>query len=70
MLDLYSELVSAGVELDSHESDLYAPNVGTVRDIAAKLGVKGEPFICQLTGRPMLDFPFRFTPFWQRRLAK
>ena len=70
MPDLYAMLVSAGVEVDNHESDLYAPNDGIVRECADKCGVKGEPFTCQLTGRAMLDFPFHFTPFWQRRMAK
>lgn len=61
---LYEALVSAGIEVSSHESDLYAPNVGTVRDIADKIGVRGVPFTCNVTGRAMLEFPFMFDPFW------
>lgn len=61
----YAALVAAGVELDSHESDLYALDTSRSRAILYAHGKAVIPFRAT-DGRVWLDIPFGFDPFWAK----
>lgn len=57
---VYQQLVAAGVELDSHESDLYALDTPAARAIVANSGRSWSRFISNRDGRAWLEVPFAF----------
>lgn len=65
-------MVEAGVEVDSHESDLYVP----VNDVSRKLINEYEHkgivsiFRSQLTGTDWYDIPFANDPWWEAKLEQ
>lgn len=67
MATLYDDLIAAGCETDSHESDLYVADTPEARDIMHKHGTTGQPFRSNVDGRIWLDVPFEFSPFWRKR---
>lgn len=65
---IYKQLQAAGVELDSHASDLYAK----VSDVSKPI-VEAYKFRQQVTvfksnkdGAAWYDIPFAFDPYWDR----
>jgi hypothetical protein len=67
-MSLYDELKSAGVELDNHESDLYAKVCPESTNIIHRAGkVMPEVFISELDKMPWYDIPFAFDPWWIKR---
>lgn len=71
-MNIYEQLKKAGVELDSHESDLYAK----CGEISCRIIEKYEhranvrTFTSQIDGKRWYDIPFAYTPFWDKRTAK
>jgi hypothetical protein len=64
MPSLYQELVSLGMQIDSHESDLYVPvNEQTSAVIRKCQRIAGiTVFKSELD-----DIPFAYEPFWSAR---
>jgi hypothetical protein len=63
---LYAEALEAGLVAGHHESDLYLTNTGEARALVAKHGRIAYGFRDAVTGKPSLDVPFAFQPFWDR----
>lgn len=69
-MTLYEELKAAGIETDSHESDLYAPDTPEVVAILARYPTENKTsraFVNQIDKKLWFDIPFAFTPFWQAK---
>lgn len=69
---LYQELKNLDVEMDNHESDLYVEKTSEVMDILSKPEYKLEKknasvFKDQITGKPMLEIPFAYDPFFGKK---
>lgn len=75
-MSLYSELVQAKIETDSHESDLYFPYTPESRAILARHPVArgvARHFINQAEphkGELWVDVPFAYEPWWEKRVGK
>lgn len=67
-MSLYTELVEAGIDINSHESDLYFP---VSKESTAILDRHPEltwsTFIHQATGISWYDVPFMYEPWWRER---
>lgn len=74
VLDLYTELVNAGVPVSGRESDLYVPITPLSKAIVLRVDparlMRRFEFTCQITGVRHWDFPFQYTPFWQNVARK
>ena len=68
-MNLYTELVNANCQIDSHESDLYALVTPVSTPIVEKYsgGDRVRTFRSQIDGRIWFDLPFAFIPFWEKR---
>lgn len=67
-MNLYETLTAAGIETDSHESDLYFPLTGNSATILSQFpGTSHSLFKCQRTGLVWVDAAFAFTPFWEAK---
>ncbi len=69
---LHQQLLAAGVELDSHESDLYAKVTPESTRILEDAGIvidghNASVFTSQADGEQWYDLPFRYDPFWARK---
>jgi hypothetical protein len=64
---LYARAKAEGLEMDSHESDLYLR--ATPRALALVSAEKRsfERFTDQRSGQPRIDVPFAYLPFWEAR---
>lgn len=67
---LYDAVIELGIEHDNHESDLYIPDNELTRELVAAFGHGSEKFRSNVDGKPWLDVPFQFVPFWQKREAR
>ena len=66
---LYGDLLAAGVQMDSHESDLYFQDTPESLAILRKYPDSAqiaEPFT-KLDGSRWWEVPFAFLPWWERR---
>ena len=63
------QLKEAGLELDSHESDLYVKNSDQARLIIAGYEFQQNVthFRSQIDGKIWLDIPFACDNWWQKR---
>jgi hypothetical protein len=71
MISIYEAAKSAGLRIDSHESDLYLFPAGTARTIVRNVGTKEQiatacPFVAS-DGELWLEVPFAYEPFWANR---
>jgi hypothetical protein len=71
-LSLYETLKAAGIETDSHESDLYFPATIEALQLLEiwkrdNYPVTTNYFTNQTTGKIWIDIPFHFDPFWQSK---
>lgn len=67
---LFSEIVAAGIEYDSHESDLYLPDCPAVHSILSRFPLEkagATRFVHQAMHTAWLDVPFAFLPYWEAR---
>ena len=77
---LYDRLLAAGVQLGSHESDLYAlvcpESIEIIRAhdavCSARLGheVRTGTFTSQIDGALWYDIPFAYDPWWEARALR
>lgn len=72
MKHIYTALLDAGVQLDNHESDLYAKVSDTSRAIIKTYydTYTIRTFRSEIDGELWYDIPFAFLPFWERRSAR
>lgn len=68
-MDIYKEMQSTGVEIASHESDLYVPVTAATRAIVDRYTSRDivTTFTDQATGKLWFDIPFAYTPFWEAK---
>jgi len=67
-MSLYKELVEAGIDINSHESDLYCPVTPESTEILARYPEVGwTTFTHQRTGTRWYDVPFMYDPWWRER---
>jgi hypothetical protein len=66
MPTVYEQLSRAGVELDHHESDLYARVTPESRAIVEAYEFRNNvtTFRSQIDGTPWYDVPFAYDPYW------
>lgn len=67
---LYGDLLAAGVQMDSHKSDLYFQDTPESLAILRKYPDSAhlaEPFTNRLDGSRWWEVPFAFLPWWERR---
>ncbi len=67
MSTLYEDLVAVGLEVSNWQSDLYVPATEEAKAIFRKHGQKLLYFKSNINGKSMLEAPFQFDPFWERR---
>lgn len=67
MSTLYEDLVAADQEVSNWQSDLYVPATEKAKAIFRKHGQKLLCFKSNINGKFMLEAPFQFDPFWERR---
>lgn len=72
-MSLYADMVAAAIPTDNHESDLYVPDTPEARAILARHGKKVDGwnvqrFTSAIDGKPWLDIPFAFQPYWDKRI--
>lgn len=68
---IYEQMRDAGVQMDSHQSDLYVPvNETTTAILHNSDDLFANPrdliFTNQTDGKQWYDLPFQFTPFWDK----
>ena len=72
-LTVYQELVEAGCDLDSHESDLYFKDTPEARRIVQEWESEtgqsacSAPFVDEVEHTRWLDVPFAYQPFWESK---
>lgn len=74
-MNIYDQMKAAGVQIDSHESDLYVPvNEQTTSILMSNIGLKGRlssmKFVSQIDGKVWYDIPFAYQPWWDARASK
>ena len=73
-MSIYTEMVQAGIETDSHASDLYVEDCPESRVILANHGksIDGHNVnrFKHADGKYWFLLPFKFTPFWERATSK
>ena len=68
-MSIYKQMTEAGVEIGSHESDLYVP----VNDVTAPIVAAYEhenivtTFTSNIDRKRWYDIPFAFDPYWEKR---
>lgn len=65
-MSLYTDLIEAGCEVSNWQSDLYVVRDDKALEIFKLHGQKPDVFKADSDGRPMLEAPFMFDPFWER----
>ena len=70
--ELFEAVKAQGIAYDNHESDLYVEATPEARALVAQYECRGNVtgFRHQVTGRPWLDVPFAFSPWWDARREK
>ena len=68
-MDIYKELKEANINLDCHESDLYAIVCDISSAIIAKYPFKSNitRFRSEIDGKIWFDIPFAYAPFWEKK---
>lgn len=68
-MNIYQEMVKAGVEITNHESDLYAKVTPESEAIVKAYEFKSNVrrFINNIDGLSWFDIPFAFSPYWIKR---
>lgn len=68
-MNIYEELITAGINLDHHESDLYVIICEASSKIVAKYPHKDNVtrFKSAIDGKMWYDIPFAYKPFWTKK---
>ena len=66
---IYLQLKEAGVQLDNHESDLYALVTDESKRILQSYKYKSQvtTFKSEIDKKLWFDIPFAFEPYWERK---
>jgi len=69
MICIYQQMIIAGQEIDSHESDLYVKVTDRSQEIVDVFEFKSnvKTFVSQIDGCLWFDIPFSYLPFWEKR---
>ncbi len=70
MKTLFDAIKSAGIDFNSHETDLYIPVTEETRAILAQFPLnKGNATIFrnQIDGKMWFDVPFAYVPAWEAK---
>ncbi len=66
-MSVYQKAKAAGLQIDSHESDLYLKDSPEAQKILREENATtARRFISQVDGLMWWDVPFEFDPFWER----
>lgn len=66
---LYSEIVAAGIDHGSHQSDLYVADCPQAREIIERYPIHKANIRIFTNGRTQsqwIDIPFAYQPFWDK----
>lgn len=68
---IHQQMLAAGVEIDNHESDLYAMVTPESTRILEEAGIaidghNASVFTSQIDGKRWYDLPFKYDPFWDK----
>ncbi len=63
-MSIYTDMKTAGLELDNHYSDLYVEDTPKTREILKKHHVSWSMFQNACNGKMWIDVPFMHEPFW------
>jgi hypothetical protein len=66
-MTLYEEIKAAGIETDSHESDLYVLATAEAFVILRKHKPVNFTRFVGNDGRNWLDVPFMYSPWWEHK---
>ena len=68
--DIYRAMKNAGVEISSHESDMYCPVNDCTKKIVKAYTYKGNVtvFHNQTDNALWYDVPFAYQPWWNKRI--
>lgn len=69
MTSIYEQLMLAGVDLDHHESDLYAEVTPESRRIVEAYQYRSNVTTYYTNGEQWYDIPFAFDPWWESHLG-
>jgi len=69
-MDIYEEIIKAGLLINHHESDLYVKKTPESEKIINNYLFKNSvtTFISQIDGEIWYDMPFVYTPFWKEKI--
>lgn len=69
MDSIYQELLAAGIELDHHQSDLYAKATDVSREIVQRYQFASivTTFRSNIDGSQWFDIPFAYEPYWEQK---
>lgn len=64
---IYQQCIEAGLEIDSHESDLYVIITPKSTELIDNYEFKNNvtTFVCQANGTKWYDIPFGYDPFYK-----
>ncbi len=69
-MSLYTDLVEAGIEVSNWQPDLYFPGSYESMEILAKYPKQTRTlFKSDIDGRPMVEAPFAFDPYWESKVV-
>lgn len=71
-LTLFEAIKAAGIQTDSHESDLYFPVTRESTAILARFvsAARASLFTSKVDGGRWYDVPFAYTPWWEAKQTK
>lgn len=68
-MSLYTDLMEEGIEVSNWQSDLYFPRNEVTLKIKSKYpNISYSYFNSNIDGKPMIEAPFQFDPFWNKEL--
>ena len=67
-MEIYDQMKAAGVDIASHETDLYVPVNDTTRKIISEYKFRSivTTFKNQIDGKQWYDIPFAYLPAWRQ----
>lgn len=71
-MGIYERAKELGIEIGSHESDLYLPVNDQTRELVKEHRANGgsaSTFINNIDGKLWYDIPFHYDPWWEKRLG-
>lgn len=64
-MSIYQKMIAAGVKVDNHYSDLYAPVNPVTEKIVSEYEHKSN--VTTFHGGQYYDIPFAFDPYWEAK---